>query len=264
VSQCVRSVREGPLLLVTIDRPEKRNALSAETLQALERTFRPACADPGLAMVVLTASGTRAFAAGGDLRELQTLTSAGAIEAFTREARQALDRIRHFPVPVVAALNGDALGGGAELAVACDVRIAAAHASIGFVQGKLALSTAWGGGIDLMRLLGFAKALELLSSGRLVAAPEALALGLVNAVAPAEERDFAAFAMRWCGPWLAQAPHVMRTFKRQALAERLNRSREDRERLEHGDFVSNWLHADHWRAAETLISGLGGQRGAPG
>lgn len=114
-----------------------------------------------------------------------------------------------------------------------------------------------------MRLLGFAKALELLGSGRLVAAQEALALGLVNAVAPAEERDLTAFTMRWCEPWLAQAPHVMRAFKRQSLAERLGRMREDRERLEHADFVSNWQHADHWRAAETLISGLGGQRGAP-
>lgn len=264
VNELVRTARDGPLLSVTINRADKRNALSAETLGALESAFRSAAADPALALVILAGSGTRAFAAGGDLHELQALRSAQAIEEFTRAARKALDAIRHCPLPVVAALNGDALGGGAELALACDLRLAAAHARIGFVQGKLALSTAWGGGIDLMRLLGSSRALELLASARLVTAPEALVLGLVNAVAPAEENDLAAFARRWCESWLAQAPHVMRAFKRQALAERLGWSRADRERLEHEDFVASWLHADHWRAAETLLAGIGGQRGQRG
>ena len=264
MNELVRTARDGPLLSVTINRADKRNALSAETLRALEFAFRASAADPDLALVILVGSGTRAFAAGGDLHELQALRSAPMIEEFTRAARMALDAIRHFPLPVVAALNGDALGGGAELAVACDVRVAAAHARIGFVQGKLALSTAWGGGIDLMRLLGSARALELLASARLVTATDAMALGLVNAVAPSEEKDLGAFTKRWCEAWLAQAPHVMRAFKRQALAERLGRSREDRENLEHEDFVASWLHADHWRAAETLLAGMAGQRGRRG
>jgi enoyl-CoA hydratase len=260
VNQLVRTERDGPLLLVTITRADKRNALSGETLQALAGAFRSSAAAPDLAVAILTGSGTRAFAAGGDLHELQGLRSAQTIEPFTRSARKALNAIRHFPVPVVAALNGDALGGGAELAVACDARVAAAHARIGFVQGKLAVSTAWGGGIDLMRLLGSARGLELLASGRLVTATEALAFGLVNAVAPPEEKDLGAFAGRWCEAWRKQAPRVMRAFKRQALAERLGRSREEREHFEHEDFVASWLHADHWLAAEALIAGLGGQR----
>jgi enoyl-CoA hydratase len=262
VSELVRIERDGPLLRVTITRPDKRNALSGETLAALERAFRSAATDPDLVLAILTGSGTRAFAAGGDLHELQALRSELLIEEFTLAARKALDSIRHFPVPVVAALNGDALGGGAELAVACDARIAAAHARIGFVQGKLAVSTAWGGGIDLMRLLGSARALELLASGRLVAASEAMALGLVNATAPSDETDVASFAERWCEAWLAQAPQVMRAFKRQALAERLGRPRQEREDLEYQNFVAAWLHADHWRAADALIAGLGSPRGA--
>jgi enoyl-CoA hydratase len=260
VSALVRSERVGPLLLVTITRAEKRNALSADTLRALEDAFRSSAGAADMIAAILTGDGTRAFAAGGDLRELQALRTAQTIEPFTRAARKALNAIRQYPVPVIAALNGDALGGGAELAVACDVRVAVAHARIGFVQGKLAVSTAWGGGIDLMRLLGSARALELLASGRLVGAPEALALGLVNAVAPPEEQDLGAFARRWCEPWTGQAPHVMRAFKRQALAERLGRSREEREHLEHEDFVASWLHADHWRAAEALLAGLGAPR----
>jgi enoyl-CoA hydratase len=262
LSEPVESTRDGPLLLVQITRPEKRNALSADTLRALEAAFRPVATDDGLVLAILTGSGDRAFAAGGDLRELQDLTDADSIDTFTRAARSALDSIRRFPVPVVAALNGDALGGGAELALACDVRVAATHARIGFVQGKLAMSTAWGGGIDLMRLLGSARALELLASSRLVGATDALALGLVNAVAPAEARDIAAFAVQWSEPWLRQAPQVMRAFKRQALAERLGEPRSERERLEHADFIANWLHPDHWRAAEALLAGLGSQRAA--
>jgi enoyl-CoA hydratase len=258
----VESARDGRLLLVRITRPEKRNALSADTLQALEAVFRSAVAHEELALAILSGSGDRAFAAGGDLRELQAMTDADSIEAFTRTARGALDSIRRFPVPVIAALNGDALGGGAELALACDVRVAAAHARIGFVQGKLAMSTAWGGGIDLMRLLGSARALELLASSRLVGAIDAKVLGLVNAVAPAEERDVLAFTVQWCQPWLQQAPQVMRAFKRQALAERLGQPRSERERLEHEDFIANWLHPDHWRAAEALLAGLGSQRAA--
>lgn len=254
--------RVGGLLQVTIDRAEKRNALSSETLEAIGRAFLAAAEDDGMTLAILTAAGSRAFAAGGDLRQLQALQSAEQIDRFTRAARASLDAIRRFPVPVVAALNGDALGGGGELAMACDIRVAASHARIGFVQGKLALSTAWGGGIDLMRLLGSARALELLATGRLVGASEALALGLVNAVAPEGADHIAAFARRWCEPCLAQSPQVMRAFKAQALAERLGVSREERERLEHEHFVANWLHADHWRAADTMIAGLGGPRAA--
>ena len=112
-----------------------------------------------------------------------------------------------------------------------------------------------------MRLLGSARALELLASGRLVAASEAMTLGLVSATAPSDEADVASFAKRWCEAWLAQSPQVMRAFKRQALAERLGRPRKEREDLEHEDFVAAWLHEDHWRAADALIAGLGSPRG---
>lgn len=262
MTDLVRSERHGPLLQVTIDRAEKRNALSGETLEAIGQAFRIASGDDSIVLAILTAAGDRAFAAGGDLRQLQALQSADQIDRFTRAARGALDNIRRFPLPVVAALNGDALGGGGELAMACDMRLAARHVRIGFLQGKLALSTAWGGGIDLMRLLGSARALELLATGRLIGAQEALALGLVNALVPEPDQDVMGFARRWCAPCLAQSPQVMRAFKAQALAERLGLPRGERERLEHEHFVGTWLQDDHWRAAGILIAGLGGQRPA--
>lgn len=251
----VAAERRGAVLHVTVNRPDKRNALSRDTLAALRGTFEAHAGDEGLVAAVLTGRGDRAFAAGGDLHELQALTTADAIEAFTRYAREALDSVRRFPVPVIGALNGDALGGGAELALACDLRLAAPHVRIAFLQGKLAIPTAWGGGIDLMRLLGPARALELLATSRMVPAAEALGLGLVNAVAP-EGTPLDAFVEDWLAAWRHQRPQVMRAFKAQVLAERLGVARPEREAAELSGFVEAWLHDDHWKAAERAIAGM--------
>lgn len=257
VPDLVTAERRGAVLQVTVNRPEKRNALSRDTLAALQRVFEANADDDTLVAAVLTGAGDRAFAAGGDLHELRGLTTADGIEAFTRMARDALDGVRRFPVPVIGALNGDAFGGGAELAMACDLRLAAPHARIAFLQGRLAIPTAWGGGIDLMRLVGPVRALELLGSSRRVPAVEAVDIGLVTAVAPAGVA-FEAFVSGFLENWGHQRPQVMRAFKAQALAERLGLQRSGREAAELSSFVTAWLHDDHWRAAEQAIAGMGG------
>ena len=252
----VQVSRRGAVLHVTINRPEKRNALRRDTLAAIKATFEAQAADDGLVAAVLSGVGDRAFAAGGDLHELQGLVTTEAVESFACEARDALDTVRRFPVPVIAALNGDALGGGAELAMACDLRLAAPHARIAFLQGRLAIPTAWGGGIDLMRFLGASRALELLASSRLVGAGEAVSLGLFTAVAaPGQPLD--SFVEQWLKGWDHQHPQVMRAFKAQALAERLGLPRRDRELAEQAGFVECWLHDDHWIAAEQAIASMG-------
>ena len=164
----------GGVLRVTINRPDKRNALSGEVLRIARRRFHarmptiPVCGLP-----ILRGAGEQCFAAGGDLRELASITTLEGAAEMARDAKASLEAIRQFPVPVVAALNGDAMGGGAELSVACDFRIAAAHARIGFVQGRLNISTAWGGGIDLMRLVGTSRGLGLLCRGDMLSGAEA-------------------------------------------------------------------------------------------
>jgi len=253
VSAEITAAAADGVLRVTIDRAEKRNALSRALLAELRCVFERAADDESLRLAVLTAAGDRSFAAGGDLRDLASVRTEEAAVAMATEARAALDAVRGFPVPVVAALNGVALGGGAELAIACDLRIAAAHAGIGFVQGRLNIATAWGGGIDLMRLLGPARALAVLARGEVIPAAQAQALGLVEAVAEAGE-PFDVFVGRFVAPLAQQAPQVMRAFKAQAIAERRGQPRAERERTEARLFGLTWVHDDHWTAVERLFA----------
>jgi enoyl-CoA hydratase len=243
----------GGVLRVTINRPDKRNALSAEVLRSLAEVFTSNSDDPRLRVAVLRGAGEQCFAAGGDLRELASITMLEGAAEMAREAKASLETIRQFPVPVVAALNGDAMGGGAELSVACDFRIAASHARIGFVQGRLNISTAWGGGIDLMRLVGPSQALGLLCRGDMLAGAEAVALGLIDAVAR-EGQSLDDLVADFIAPILRQSPQVLHAFKAVAKGVRGGLSRDELNDLETRMFAQAWVHEDHWAAAEKITS----------
>ncbi|MFQ5935668.1 MAG: enoyl-CoA hydratase/isomerase family protein, partial [Acidiferrobacterales bacterium] len=232
--------RRGDVLHVLINRPQKRNALSRAVLAELSETFNAAAADADLRAAVLRGAGDKNFAAGGDLIDLSEVRTLAEATVMANEARAALDTIRRFPVPVVAALNGDALGGGAELAVACDFRILAAHARIGFIQGRLNISTAWGGGVDLADLVGPAAALRLLSRSDLVTGKEALSIGLADAVASAEE-DVDDAVRAFLEPVVRQAPQVLRAFKSLAIEARLGHQHEQLRALETRLFSHTWI-----------------------
>ncbi|NQU56782.1 MAG: enoyl-CoA hydratase/isomerase family protein [Rhodospirillales bacterium] len=239
---------------VTIDRPEKRNALSREVLAELAETFTDAARDDGLKAAVVTGAGNKSFAAGGDIKDLESVRTRDDARAMADGAKQAFEAIRRFPVPVVAVLNGDALGGGAELAVACDFRIFAHHAHIGFVQGRLNISTAWGGGVDLLQLVGPAVGLRLLSRSELIAGPDAVAIGLGDATA-SPDQPLADLVADFLEPIKAQVPQALRAFKAMAMAARFGESRTDMLKLETETFSETWVHDDHWRAAEVFLGG---------
>lgn len=250
----LRSAVTDGVLSVTIDRPEKRNALSQDMLGRLGRIFVDHAADESLGVAILRGTGDKNFAAGGDLVELADVRTAADAKAMAMHSKGALDSIRNFPVPVVAALNGDALGGGSEVAVACDFRVAAAHARLGFVQGRLNVTSAWGGGIDLMNIVGPTRGLELLAQGRMVGGGEALGLGLIDAVADdGESLDDA--LDRFLDPLRRQKPQVMRAFKALAKGVRAGLPRHQLETLETDMFVDAWMHEDHWTAVDELLSG---------
>jgi len=176
--------REG-VLWVTVNRPDKLNALNVRTIGELGRAAELAAADGDVRAVVLTGAGDKAFVAGADIAELNTLGPEEAKE-FGLRGQAVFNRFERLPKPVVAAVNGYALGGGCELAMACHVRIASANAVFGQPEVKLGLIPGYAGTQRLPRLVGKGRALELLLTGRNVKAEEAERIGLVNRVVEPE------------------------------------------------------------------------------
>ena len=218
----------------------------------MRETFERHAKDESLCVATLTGAGDKSFAAGGDLRDLATVRTVEEAEIMADQAKAALDAIRRFPVPVVAALNGDALGGGAELAASCDFRVAASHARIGFIQGRLNIATAWGGGIDLARIVGTTAALRLVARSELLSGHEALALGLVD-VAAGEGQSLDDCLEAFLAPIMRQTPHVLRAFKTLNLGSRRDLPRDQLMQLETRLFADTWAHQDHWDAADKLL-----------
>ena len=240
---------------ITIDRAHKHNALARGVHAAVAQAVAGAGARPGTRVVLLRGAGERFFAAGGDLVELSDVRDAPATHAMADRSRAALDAVRRCPVPVLAYLNGDAIGGGAELALACDLRLQAAHARIGFIQAKLAISTAWGGGPDLCRLVGGARALRMMGRCELIDAQQALQWGLADAAIAdgPQGEDMRAFL----APLLQCPPQVLRGIKAQLMAWREGVSYDERREVERQQVLSTWLHEDHWRASERFLSTKG-------
>ncbi len=251
MSELVATAFESGALRVTLCRPDKRNALSRALIAAIAATFGEWAGRSDVAVAVLTGSGDKAFASGGDLKELEALRTEPEALAFAAETHAALDTIRRFPAPVVAVLNGDALGGGAELAMACDLRVAAAHARIGFLQARLNIATAWGGGADLFQIVGPSRALRLLCTAELLDSASALQQGLVDAVAPGGPAA-ADFVNGYVARLAAQKPQVMRTFKSLAVMYRFGASAEEKAASEGARFATAWVHDDHWAAVGAI------------
>jgi enoyl-CoA hydratase len=251
VSDLVATSFVGGALSVTLRRPEKRNALSRALIATIAATFREWAGRSDVAVAVLTGSGDKAFASGGDLKELEALRTEPEARAFAAETHAALDTIRRFPTPVVAVLNGDALGGGAELAMACDLRVAAPHARIGFLQARLNIATAWGGGADLFQIVGPSRALRLLCTAELLDSASALRLGLIDAVVPGGP-GAADFVNDYVARLAAQKPQVMRAFKSLAIMHRFGATAEDKAASESARFATAWVHDDHWAAVSAI------------
>ena len=174
--------------ILTIDRPDKLNALDRATLEALDAAFAAAAGDSTVRAVVLTGSGAKAFVAGADIAEMNTLTAIQGRE-FSLLGQGLMRRIERLPKPVIAMMNGYALGGGLELAMACHLRVAADSARLGQPEVNLGLIPGFGGTQRLLRLAGRAATLELCLLGAPVDAARALQLGIVNRVVPAAELE---------------------------------------------------------------------------
>lgn len=239
---------KGRVATVTIDRPLARNALALRTMAELDAAFD----DPrvkGARVLVIRGAGDRAFCAGGDLKELESMRSADDAAAMARRMRATLDRIPQLAIPVIAGVNGDALGGGAELALACDFRVAATHARIGFPQVQLGLMPAWGASERLAALVGRGRAMHMLLGGRAMTAQEAMDRGLVEEVVPSDRFDE---RLQDLARAIAAAPPAaVAGIKRSVDAVRPQRNPELAERAV-ATFARTWTAPAHWRAVESM------------
>jgi enoyl-CoA hydratase len=225
------------LAVITINRPHARNAIAPQTMDQLGQAIVGA---KGALCLVIRGEGDKAFVSGGDLKELSSLRTEEQAAAMAWRMRSLCDELANFPAPVIAALNGHAFGGGAEVAVAADIRVAADDIKIGFNQVSLEIMPAWGGAERLATLVGRGRALMLAGTGAVLTADQAERVGLVDRVLPR-----ATFETEW------------RSLAR-ALA---NRPAGEIKRVISGvpasdavaAFASLWVSDEHWAAADRVM-----------
>lgn len=205
--------------VLTIARPAKLNALDRATLSALGSCLEALAADPSLRVLIVTGAGPKAFVAGADISEFEGLTPDEATR-YAQAGQDVLGRLERLPVPSIAAINGFALGGGCELALACTFRLMADTARLGLPETSLGLIPGFGGTQRLARAVGRQQALELILTGRQVAAEEAVRLGLVLRAVPAAQLMDEAIAL---GTLLAARAPVALRYAREAVADGLDR-----------------------------------------
>ncbi len=201
--QHIRFEPAGSVAVITIDRPEKLNALSAGVLAELDQAASRVSEDAALRAAIVTGAGEKAFVAGADINELAAFSPVEA-RAYALRGQQVFRKLETLGKPVVAAINGFALGGGLELAMACTVRFASENAKLGQPEVKLGILPGFGGTQRLPRLVGGGRAREILLSGEPVTAAEAYRIGLVNGVVP--QAELLSHSRAWLDKVLAHGP----------------------------------------------------------
>jgi enoyl-CoA hydratase/carnithine racemase len=239
---------EDGIAVVTIDRPEVRNAIGFATVDELGAALDQVL-ESDAAVLVVRGGGDRAFVSGGDLKELSAVRTHDEAVDMASRVRRVLDRVAAFPLPVIAALNGHALGGGAEVAIAADIRIAADDIKIGFNQVSLGIMPAWGGAERLAQVVGRGRALMAIATGEVYDAEGAQRLGLVDVVVPraAFDDEWQALARRLA----STAPGTTRAVKA-VIAAAEPSVRPELEAGATNAFAGLWTSDAHWAAVEAL------------
>lgn len=244
----LRVEREGAVVVWTIDRPEAKNALDHATLNVLASAVSDAGRDTTLRAAVLTGAG-HAFVSGGDLRELRDKNTAQDAERFSELGFDLCRAMTELPFPIVAALSGVAIGGGAELALACDLRVADVRAKIAFKQVRMGVTTAWGTVPRLIAAVGAGTAARLLYTAHEIGAAEAKLIGLVDEVT--ENGLARTTALAWASDIAQGSPKAIADMKR--LIREASASARDVRSLERQLFVDTWSGPDHREAVEAYF-----------
>src|SRR5881397_3140653 len=179
---------QGEIALLRINRPEALNAMNIDVISELSRTVDIVGADESIKVVIITGAGEKSFCAGADISYMVNIDPITA-EKYASSAQSVLNKIERLEKPVIAAVNGYALGGGCELAMVCDIRIASSNAKMGQPEVTIGITPGWGGTQRLLRIVGPAKAKELVFTGKMITAEEAYQIGLVNKVVSLDDND---------------------------------------------------------------------------
>lgn len=243
-------VRDG-IAVITFNRPEIGNAIDVATIHELGEAVDQIAHDEGVRAAILTGAGDKVFVSGGDvkqfLRDLKTMDDA---RRMVFSMQEVLFRMEDLGVPVIGALNGSAFGGGCETALACDYRIASEKAQLGFRQVKMGIMVGWGGGQRLLRLVGRSKAMELLLTGEVISAQEALRIGLIDKVAAHEQVMAEALAM---AQKIAQNPPLAVRFAKRALTQGRDMSCRAGASYEAELLAALWVSEDHREAERAFM-----------
>ncbi len=250
ISEVLRVERRDRAALLTIDRPHAGNSISAEVTVALDEAITALEKERELVAVVITGAGSKFFSSGGDIKQYRELVTRAQLQSAFERPRRLLDRLEALPVPVIAAVNGIALGGGAELMLACDMRLAASTATIGFPYVRLGLIPGWHGAERLVRTCGYANAMHLLTTGEPVDAQEAHRLGLINRVYADQPVVDAALTLV---DELARAAPLSLAATKRVLLSACRDSHDRARRLAEDDFADLWMSEDH-REAEAAFA----------
>lgn len=243
-------IERGAVTLLTVNRPEQRNAIDFATMEELEEALSLLEQNESLRVLVLTGGG-ETFVSGGDLKDFQVLVTAEDGKRMARRMGSILTRVSRLPVPVIAALNGPAVGGGTEVALACDLRVAAANAYFSFRQVTMGIMTAWGGAPRLLALLGFSRALHYLLTAERIMPEQALHMGLVQRVTP--EGQAVKGAIELAQQIASQPPLAVRAIKR-TLQQIFGVSFDAAAAIEVQEFGEVWASEDHLEAVNAFFA----------
>ncbi len=241
----VRLENSGRIAIISIDRPRRSNAIGLATIDELRLTLDEIDRSDA-AVVVLRGDGDRVFISGGDLKELEAVRTENEAAEMAARMRSVLDRFATFPVPVIAAMNGHALGGGAEVCLAADIRLAAGDIKVGFSQSTLGIMPAWGGVERLVELIGRSQAMLLIATGRILTAHEARSIGLVDDVV-----DRADFEDAWhaLAEQFARLPGPATRLIKSVVAATRPNVHPNSQQLAISAFAHLWAADAHWEAA---------------
>lgn len=239
------------IVTVTINRPTIRNAIDYDVMNELTVILDEVESHPEDKVLVITGQGEEAFCSGGDLSVFHHLHTKEEAKEMLMKMGMILYRLFFFPKVTVAAINGTAVGGGCELATSCDYRIAASHAKLGFVQGKLGITTGWGGSTFLSERIGMAQAMKALVSCNRFNAEEAHEMKIIDSVLA--KSNFKAESKGWIAPLLHSSMPVLKTYKQRMLDRYDKENIKQRVMREIDECATLWASEEHHVAVEKFL-----------